>query len=59
MEFTVDELRVIMRALSKFSRLAVSSADSDIADNLFERIDRHRDELIMKEPDGSPRTTDS
>lgn len=49
MKFTVDELRVIMRALNKFSRTAVSDADSKVADELFSRIDKERDAQIMNQ----------
>jgi hypothetical protein len=52
MEFTVDELRVIMRALSKFARTAVQERDSQIADDLFFRIDSHRDHMIMEQDNG-------
>jgi len=58
MEFSIDELRVIMRALSKFARTSTSQVEADVADDLFYRVDKHRDELIMKEQDGTGKSTD-
>lgn len=49
MEFTVDEMRVMMRALSKFARTAVQEQDEKVADDLFYRIDKERDRMIMRE----------
>lgn len=47
-DFTVDELRVIMRALNLFSRQDVDDKDIELADELFIKVDNIRDELIMK-----------
>ena len=48
MEFTIEESRILMRALLKFSRTAVQQSEADIADALFDRVDNYRDDLIIK-----------
>jgi hypothetical protein len=46
-ELSQNELRVAMRALNRFAGLEKSEAEALAADELFTKLDQHRDALIM------------